>query len=65
MFLLKPHARNTNQMCAEEGTQVMRGSPHPARPVNDGMQLLQCFPGCRLLFLQNKPGEDEGGAPEG
>ena len=26
------------------------------------MQLPQCFPGCRLLPRQNKPGEDEGGA---
>lgn len=65
VFLLKPRARNTNQMCAEEGTQVMRGSPHPARPGNDRMQLLQPFPGCRLLPLQNKPGEDEGGAAAG
>lgn len=62
MFLLKPRARNTNQMCAGEGTQVMRGSPHPALPLNDRMQLLQCFPGCRLLSLQNKRGEDEGGS---
>lgn len=50
---------------AAEGTQVMRGSPHPARPMNGRMQLLQCFPGCGLLPLQNKAGEDEGGAAGG
>lgn len=44
---------------------MMRGSPHPARPLNDRMQLLQCFPGCRLLPLQNKLGKDEGGAAGG
>lgn len=58
VLTLKPCVRNTNQMCPH---QVMRGSPHPVRPSNDRMQLLWCFPGCRLLPLQNKLGEDEGG----
>lgn len=54
VLLVEPYVRDANQMCWDEGTQVMRGR-RILHTLNGRMQLLPCFAGCRLLPPQNKP----------